>query len=164
MDTDKALREHLLALLNGHQAAMNFDDVVANFPEQFRNAFAPNVTYTPWHVVEHLRLCQWDILDYMRNPSYQYMEWPKDYWPARDATADDATWQRSVTSFQRNLDTVRAIVTDPQTDFYAPIPHGYGGHTILREVLLIADHNAYHVGELGLMRQILGAWPKNRKD
>lgn len=164
MDTDKALRKHLLALLEGRQAAMAFDDVVADFPAQFRNAFAPNVVYTPWHVVEHMRLTQWDILEYMRNPNYQHMEWPKDYWPGRDVTADDAAWQRSTDTFRHHLDAVRAIVADPKTDFYTPIPHGYGGHTILREVLLVADHNAYHVGELGLLRQVLGAWPKGRRD
>ena len=164
MDTDKALRDHLLALLRGRQAAMSFDDVVADFPPDKWNAFAPNVVYTPWHVVEHLRITQWDILDYVRNPNYQHIEWPKDYWPARDATADEAAWLRSIETFRRDHDAIRAIVTDPKTDFYAPIPHGYGGHTILREVLLAADHNAYHVGELGLMRQILDAWPKNRAE
>jgi hypothetical protein len=162
MDTDKALRDHLLALLRGRQAAMTFDDAVADFPPDRMNAFGPNVTYTPWHVVEHMRITQWDILDYVRNPNYQHMEWPKDYWPAKEATADVATWQRSVQSFQDDLNAIRAIVTDPNTDFYSPIPHGYGGHTILREVLLVADHNAYHTGELGLLRQVLDAWPKDR--
>lgn len=163
MDTDKALREHLLALLRGRQAYMSFDDAVADFPPQFRNAFAPNVPYTPWHVIEHMRIAQWDILDYIRNPDYKHLDWPKDYWPARDATADDAAWQRSIEMFRNDLDAIRAIVTDPKTDFYAPIPHGYGGHTILREVLLVADHNAYHIGELGLLRQVLGAWPSDRE-
>jgi hypothetical protein len=164
MDTDKALRDHLLALLRGRQAAMTFDDVVEDFPPDKMNALAPNVSYTPWHVIEHLRITQWDILDYMRNPGYQHMAWPKDYWPDKDATADIAAWEKTVQSFRSDMDAVRAIVTDPKTDFYTPIPHGYGGHTILREVLLVADHNAYHVGELGLMRQILDAWPKDRRD
>lgn len=163
MDTDNALRDHLLALLRGRQAAMTFDDAVADFPPDKRNAFAPNVIYTPWHVIEHMRITQWDILDYMRNPNYQHKSWPKDYWPARDAMADDAAWTRSVETFRRHLDLVREIVSDPQTDFYAPILHGSRGHTILREVLLVADHNAYHIGELGLMRQVLGAWPPDHK-
>jgi hypothetical protein len=164
MDTDKALRDHLLALLRGRQAAMNFDDVVADFPPDKMNAFAPNVSYTPWHVVEHMRITQWDILDYMRNPDYREIEWPKDYWPPKDAMADVKAWEQTIQSFWRDMDEIKSIVTDPKTDFYAPIPHGYGGHTILREVLLVADHNAYHVGELGLMRQILDAWPKGRSD
>ncbi len=164
MDTDRALRDHLLALLRGRQAAMNFDDVVADFPPDKINAFAPNVSYTPWHLIEHMRITQWDILDYMRNPNYQHMAWPKDYWPAQNATADVAAWQRTIESFRSDLDAVRAIVTDPRTNFYTPIPHGYGGHTILREVLLVADHNAYHIGELGLLRQILGAWPPDRQE
>ncbi len=163
MDTDKALRDHLLALLRGRQAAMNFDDVVADFPPEKMNAFAPNVSYTPWHVIEHLRVTQWDILDYMRNPDYREIEWPKDYWPPKDATADVKSWQQTIQTFRRDLNEIKSVVTDPKTDFYAPIPHGYGGHTILREVLLVADHNAYHVGELGLLRQILDAWPKGRK-
>jgi hypothetical protein len=164
VDTDKALRNHLLALLRGRQAAMNFDDVVADFPPEKMNTFAPNVPYTPWHVIEHLRITQWDILDYMRNPDYREIEWPKDYWPLKDTKADVAAWQRTIESFRSDLDAVRAIVNDPKTDFYTPIPHGYGGHTILREVLLVADHNAYHIGELGLLRQILGAWPKGRQE
>jgi hypothetical protein len=162
MDTDKTLRDHLLALLRGRQAAMNFDDVVADFPPDKMNVFAPNVSYTPWHVVEHLRITQWDILDYMRNPNYREIEWPKDYWPPKNATADVEAWQQTIQSFRRDMDQIKSIVTDPKTDFYTPIPHGYGGHTILREVLLVADHNAYHVGELGLLRQILDAWPKGR--
>jgi len=163
MDTDKALRDHLLALLRGRQAAMNFDDVVADFPPDKMNTFPPNVSYTPWHVLEHMRITQWDILDYMRNPNYQEMAWPKDYWPPKEAHADVKAWEQTIQMFRHDLDEIRAIVTDPKTDFYAPIPHGYGGHTILREVLLVADHNAYHIGELGILRQVIRAWPNDRE-
>jgi hypothetical protein len=158
MTDDQALRQHVVALLRGHQAHMNFEDAVADFPAAFINVKPPNVEYTFWHLVEHLRFTQWDILDYMRNPNYQSAVWPQDYWPAKDAQADEAAWRQSIESFQSDARAIEAIVLDPQTDLTAPIPHGYGGHTILREALLVADHNAYHVGELGILRQVAGAW------
>jgi hypothetical protein len=160
MNADEALRKELLALLEGQQAHMTFEDAVANFPLDLANTRPPNVEYTPYHLVEHLRLTQWDILDYIRNPNYKGMSWPDSYWAPRDAVADAAMWQRSIDQFLSDRRAIAGIIRDPKTDFHAPIPHGYDGHTILREVLVVADHNAYHIGELGILRQVMGAWGK----
>ena len=158
MDNDQILRQHLLNLLSVRQAHMSFDDSVKNFPPDQINTYPPNVSYTPWHLIEHLRITQWDILDYIRNPNYRYMEWPKEYWPAQDAQADAAAWQQTLDQFHADLNALEAIVRDPQTDLMAQIPHGEEGHTILREILVVADHNAYHIGELGILRQVMDAW------
>ncbi len=158
MNTDQALRNHVIALLDGGQAHMTFDDVVASFPQELINTNPPNVPYTPWHLIEHLRITQWDILEYVRNPDYTSPEWPVGYWPARIAKTDAAGWKRTIEQFRADMSAMRAIVLDPKTDLIAPIPHGYGGHTILREALLVADHNAYHIGELGILRQVMNAW------
>jgi hypothetical protein len=160
MNTDQAVRDHVIALLDGGQAHMSFEDAVANFPEAMINVKPTNVPYTFWHLIEHLRITQWDILDYSRNPNYKEISWPVDYWPERDAKTNMAGWQKTIDQFLADLAEMRAIVADPKTDLYAPIPHGYGGHTILREALLMADHNAYHIGELGILRQVMDAWPK----
>ncbi|HVU14366.1 MAG TPA: DinB family protein [Phototrophicaceae bacterium] len=160
MNTDEALRKHVLALLDGGQAHMGFDDVVADFPPDKINAYPPNVVYTPWHLIEHLRITQRDILDYIRDPNYVSPDWPVGYWPERTAKTDAAGWQKTIDQFQQDLADLRAIVADPKTDLLAPIPHGQNGHTVLREALLTADHNAYHIGELGILRQVMNAWPK----
>lgn len=162
MNADQSLRNHLLALLEGRGARMPFESAVADFPEMKINTAAPNVPYTFWHLVEHLRITQWDILDYMRNPDYTYIRWPDDYWPPRDQMADLTMWNRSVQQFRDDLEAIRAIVRNPEIDLYAQIPHGEPGHTYLREVLLVADHNAYHIGELGILRQVMSAWPDQR--
>jgi hypothetical protein len=156
------LRKWLLSLLNAELAHMPIAAAVADMPEDLINSRPPNVSYTFWHLVEHLRITQWDVLDYIRNPNYQYIEWPKDYWPAPDATTDMAGWRRSVEQFQSDLEALKAIVRDPATDFFAQIPHGEPGHNILREILVVADHNSYHIGELGILRQVTDSWPKDR--
>ena len=163
MNTDQALRQHVLYLLNMKGAHLTFDDAVADFPEQMINVFPSNVPYTPWHLVEHLRLAQWDIVEYARDPAHVSPEWPVGYWPARDATTDMAGWQHSIDEFRSELQVMQDMVADPSVDLTAPIPHGYDGHTVLREALLLADHNAYHVGELAILRQVMNAWPANRK-
>jgi hypothetical protein len=160
MNPDEILRKHVLALLDGGNAHMTFDDAVADFPMDKINEKPPNVPYTPWHLVEHLRIAQWDILEYARNPDHVSPEWPKGYWPDRGTKADAAAWERSIQQFRDDLAAMKALVKDPATDLYSPIPHGYGGHTILREALLVADHNAYHIGELGILRQVMEAWVK----
>jgi hypothetical protein len=156
---DKVLREELLHLLRGGNAHLSFDDAVADFPMDAINRRPPNVPYTPWHLLEHLRLAQWDILDFVRNPNYQEMQWPDDYWPAPDAEADAAAWDKTLATFRADLKAVEDLVNDPQTDFSATIAHG-DGQTILREILLVADHNAYHIGEFAILRQVMGTWGK----
>ncbi|MHB8647908.1 MAG: DinB family protein [Thermomicrobiales bacterium] len=159
MDGDKALREQLLHLLRGGNAHLTFDEAVADFPMTAINARPPNVPYTPWHLLEHLRLAQWDILDFIRNPNYREMKWPEEYWPAPDAEADAAAWEQTLAAFRADLKAIEAIASDPSTDLAATIPHG-DGQTILREILLVADHNAYHIGEFAILRQVMGTWEK----
>lgn len=163
MNSDQALREHVLNLLRMRGAHMSFDDAVADFPEPLINAYPPNVPYTPWHLVEHLCITQWDILEYARDPQHVSPEWPVNYWPARDAKADMAIWNQSIERFRRDLKAMQDLVADPSADLLTPIPHGYGAHTLLREALLLADHNAYHVGELGILRQVMNAWSPDHR-
>lgn len=156
--SDAELRNQLVRMLTVQQAHMGLEDAVKGFPTRDYNTRPPNVDYTFWHLLEHLRITQWDILDYCRNPNYKEMEWPKGYWPAKDATTDTAGWDHTLNQFIADRDALVAIVNNPQTDLYAQIPHGAAGHTILREILVVADHNAYHIGELGILRQVVGNW------
>ncbi len=156
--SETAIRTQLVNLLTKQQAHMNLDDALKRFPAKDFNTRPPNVEYTFWHLLEHLRITQWDILDYCRNPNYRNIEWPRDYWPAKDATTDAAGWQHTIDQFHTNLDELVAIVKDPKTDLYTPIPHGSDGHNILREILVVADHNAYHIGEFGILRQVVNNW------
>ena len=160
---DERERHELVKLLKGRNAHMTLADAAADFPSEQINSRPPNVPYTFWHLVEHLRLTQWDILDYIRNPGYAAPSWPDDYWPARDATADPAAWQASIDSFLADRQALADIVQDPATDLYAQIPHGSPGHNVLREILVVADHNAYHIGELAIQRQNMSLWPPDRK-
>lgn len=119
----------------------------------------PGVEHTPWQLLEHLRICQWDILEFSRNAEHVSPDFPDGYWPDDEAPPTDSAWDESIAAFQADLQAMRDLVTDPQTDLYSPIPHG-DGQTILREALLVADHNAYHLGQLVVVRKCLGAWPE----
>jgi hypothetical protein len=152
------LRAQLIGLLMSRDAHMTFEDAVADFPDEAMNERPPNVEYTPWHLVEHLRLTQWDILDYIVNRDYVGMEWPREYWPNLTARATRADWDTSVARFIADQAALRALIEDESRDLHAVIP-GTPGHTLLREVRIVADHNAYHVGELGILRQVMNAWP-----
>ncbi|MBK9121873.1 MAG: DinB family protein [Chloroflexi bacterium] len=158
MTADQHVREQLTNLLMLRQAHMTFEDAIDGFPATAHNMRPAGVNYSFWHLLEHLRICQWDILDYIRNPDYKELKFPDDLWPARDAEAREADWNRTVEQFLSDRDELARIVNDPATDLYAQIPHGYPGHTILREILVVADHNAYHIGELGILRQVAGLW------
>lgn len=160
MSADQTLRDQLLALLRGGNAHMSLDQAVADFPMEHINTRPPNTPYTFWHLIEHLRIAQWDILDFVRNPNYKALAWPKEYWPDPDERADQARWNETLRQFRADLKTIEEIVKNPATDFYSDLPHAKG-YTILREVLLVADHNAYHIGELGILRGVLGLWPAN---
>ena len=157
MDKDKALREHLLYLLKDRGAHLNFDAAVADLPANLRGDKVPGVPHTAWRLLEHLRICQWDILEFSRNPRHVSPSFPDGYWPKGDAPPDDGAWDRSVAGFRADLKAMQDLVADPATDLFAPIPHGEG-QTILREALLVADHNAYHLGQLVVLRRALGAW------
>jgi hypothetical protein len=137
---------------------MTFGEAVAQFPREHMNTYPPGVPYTPWHLLEHLRIAQWDILEFMRNPAYVSPDWPQGYWPSREAQTDEAGWKRTVTSFRADLQALQNLVADPATDLMKQLPHGTG-QTILREILLVADHNAYHIGEFAILRQVMQTWP-----
>jgi hypothetical protein len=155
-DRDAALRQELLFLLRGGGAHINFEDAMKDFPVQLVNRKVEGVPYTPWQVLEHMRLAQWDILEFSRNPAHVSPAWPEGYW-ADAATGNDAeAWRKTVESFRADIKAMEALVADPANDLYARILHGTG-QTILREALLVADHNAYHLGVLIALRRALEA-------
>ena len=153
-DRDKALREHLLYLLGGGGAHINFEDALKDFPEELFNARAAGVAYTPWQLLEHMRIAQWDILEFSRDAGHVSPPWPKGYWPDPAQLANAAAWRKSVEAFRADLRAMTELVADASNDLYAPIPHG-DGQTLLREALLVADHNAYHLGALVTLKNTL---------
>ena len=159
---DDPLRQQIAELLDGVGAHMPFDEAVAEFPDDAINRRPPNVEYTPWHLLEHLRLTQADILDYVTNEAYVEPSWPADYWPPRDAMATRSMFDETIRAFRADLASLRAIVVDPGRDLFSVIP-GTPGHTILREARIDADHNAYHVGEFAVLRQVMGTWPPGHR-
>jgi len=156
-DQQKPLREHLVELLKGGNAHATYDDAVADFPSKLRSQKVENLPYTAWGLLEHLRIAQWDILEFSRNSEHKSPKWPEGYWPGEDAHPNDDAWGNSIKSFHHDLTAMQKLVSDPKTDLYARIPWGEG-QTILREALLVADHNAYHVAELVMLRRLSGAW------
>ena len=157
VDRDAGLRQHLLELLNGGHAHADFDTAVRNLPLAKRGKRPQGAEHSAWEILEHLRIAQGDILEFSRNPGHQSPDWPSGYWPATPAPPDEKSWDKSVRAFRRDLKAMGDLVNSPATDLFAPIPHG-NGQTVLREALLVADHNAYHLGELVLLRRMLGAW------
>ena len=158
MKTDKIVREELLALLEGGNAHMSFSDAVSGFPLKEINRRLPHASYTVWHLLEHMRICQWDILEFIRNPDHLSPEFPAGYWPREDDMATAGQWRRTVKGFLTDLKTVQKLVKNPQTEFFKPIPHAKD-YTVFLEVLTLADHNAYHVGELVTLRRVLNMRP-----
>ncbi len=153
----KQLREHLLDLLKGGGAHATFDAAVKDLPEKLRGVKPSGLPHTAWMLLEHLRLAQWDILEFSRNPKYQAPKWPGDYWPKTEAPPSAFAWNKSIQQFRSDLKAMQSLVANPDTDLYARIPRG-DGQTILREAFLVADHNAYHLGQLIDVRRLLGAW------
>jgi hypothetical protein len=163
MATDiQLVREQLIEAIEARGAHMPFDAAVADFPAEGMNRRIPNGVYTPWHLLEHIRFAQADILDYIRNRTYLAPTWPDHYWPARDATATPADFEATVDGFRRDRAALRDLVADPATDLFATIP-GTPGHTILREIRVTGAHNAYHIGEFAILRQVMGTWPAGRE-
>jgi hypothetical protein len=163
MSLDTHLRQQLSDLLKTDNAHMSFEDAVADFPDDKINHRPANVPYSFWHLVEHLRITQKDILDYLNDANYEEMHWPKDYWPAPDATTDRSGWDDSIAAFLADRDALVAIVDNPATDLTAGVPSN-PSHSILREMLIVADHNAYHIGELAILRQVDNAWGPSHQD
>lgn len=150
-------RVRLAAALRGHVAHLSFDDAVRDFPAGLMNEKPNNVPYTFWHQLEHIRITQWDLLRYIGDPGHQSPNWPVDYWPAQDATADAAAWDRTVARYHEDLNELVALVEDPGTTLLEPIAH-MDNRSIMRSAMMVVDHTAYHLGEFVMARQILGAW------
>jgi hypothetical protein len=156
-DQEQVLRKHLDELLAGGGAHAKFEDVIKNLPVNLRGKKPAKFPHSPWMLLEHLRLAQWDILEFSRNEKYVSPKWPEGYWPKTPAPPNTTAWNKSVQQFQSDRKAMQELVADPNTDLFAPIPWGEG-QTILREALLVADHNAYHIAQLVDVRRLLGAW------
>lgn len=161
MSTPKELRDQLLHALKGGSAHEEILSALSGVPEEARARRAAGLPHTLWQLLEHLRICQWDILEYARNPEHESPEFPKGYWPETDAPADDNAWEKSLREFRTDLEALQKIVNDPAVDLVAPIPH-LDGVTWLRELMLVVNHNAYHVGQFLDLRRALGCWEVRR--
>lgn len=156
---DQVLRKQLSAFLDGGKAHVDYRDAVADMPAERQGENPAALPYTPWQQLEHMRMSQWDILEYIRNPKYVSPPWPSGYWPGPMPPGPDA-WQHSVQEFERDRNSLRGLIEDPATSLLAQLPHGKKGHTVLREILLAVDHTAYHLGELIVLRRLLKSWPE----
>lgn len=153
-NNDRALRDQLISLLDGGNAHLNFNEFVNDFPVEKCGTRINDLPYTPWQVMEHMRIAQWDILEFSRDATHVSPKWPKGYWPSEDETGTPDLWNETVEKFQADLEAFEDLVRDPANDLFAPIPHG-AGQTILREALVLADHNSNHLGALILMARML---------
>jgi hypothetical protein len=154
---ETALHELVARLLAWEDAHVSFDSAVADFPARLRGTQPPGLPYSGWQLVEHLRITQHDILDFCENAAYKEMKWPDDYWPRSPAPPSSAAWTGSIRQYRADRKALQKLAADPKVDLYAKIPHG-SGQTYLRELILVADHTAYHVGQLVLVRRLLGIW------
>ena len=152
-----ALREHLLNLLAGKGAHVEFDKAVADFPEELRGKLVASSPHTAWQLLEHIRIAQWDIVEFSRNPKHVSPKWPEGYWPKTAMPPDAHAWDNSIRQCRHDLGVMRKLISDPAVDLLAKIPGG-DGQTLLREALILADHNSYHLGQFVLLRKLLGAW------
>lgn len=157
METQRVAQKELVALLRAGNAHMSVEDVVADFPVSRINDKAPNMPYAPWQILEHMRRVQNDIIRFIQEPDYASPPWPEGFFPSPSERADEAEWQKIIQDFQSDRNLLEKMAKDPQTDLFGPIAHT-GTYTIFREIVLAADHNAYHTGELALMRQVMKAW------
>lgn len=154
---DDPVRRHVLTLLDGKGAHVGFDGAVADLRPSDRGRRPPGMPHSPWEILEHLRIAQHDIVEFSRDPGYESPEWPEGYWPETPEPPSESAWERSVETFRAGTEAMKTMVADPDADLYTPFPWG-DGQTLLREALLVADHNAYHLGELVAVRRMLGAW------
>jgi hypothetical protein len=162
MAAQDILRVQLLEFIDGRGAHLPFEAAVADFPDDGINQRPPNIAYTPWHLLEHIRIAQWDIVDYILNRAYLAPDWPDEYWPAPDATATRRRFAQTIKAFRADRRALHELVADPAADLLATIA-GTPGHTILREVRVVGAHNAYHIGEFAILRQVMGTWPPGRR-
>lgn len=154
---NKELIKTLEQFLNGGHAHATFDDAVKGLPAELRGKIPEGLPYSIWQIVEHIRITQWDILEFSRNPKHESPAWPEGYWPKETAPASDAAWKKCLTQIKHDLKEFIDLLKDPDADLYKPFPHGDGQH-LLREAMLIADHTSYHTGEIIVLRRLLGAW------
>ena len=147
----------MIELLDGGSAHLDFEAAIADLPVELRGAKPPELPHSPWRLLEHMRIAQWDILRFSVDPNHVSPQFPAGYWPEGDGPPDPSAWDRSVEAFRSDLLSMKDLVADPKTDLFAPIAHGQG-QTILREALLVADHNSYHLGQMVVVRRLLGAW------
>ena len=154
---DAAIRDHLARVLDWGDARVTFDKAVADVPAHMRGVAPPGLPHSIWQLVEHIRLAQHDILDFSRNAKYKEMKWPDDYWPASAGPGSDAAWKKSLARVRADRKALQQMAVDRSIELNAKIPHGTG-QTVLRELLLVADHTSYHVGQIVLIRQLLGIW------
>ena len=161
---DNGIREHVAKLLSATNAHLDFDNAVSRIPVDLRTVIPHGATHSAWQLLEHLRIAQWDILEFSRNPSHISPTFPDGYWPSRNTTPDEDAWEKSVSAFRADRTALLELATNEATDLLAPIPHGTG-QTILRECFVIAKHNSYHLGQLVLLGRLLGVWQEdgNRK-
>jgi hypothetical protein len=157
MTDDLSLREQLRRLLDWEEAHVTFDKAAAGIPVKLRGAKPRGFPFSPWQLIEHLRITQQDILDFCRNPHYKERDWPDDYWPASPVPSSASAWDKSIRQFRHDRKALQQLAMDTTIDLGARIPHGTG-QTYLRELVLVADHSAYHVGQLVLVRRLLGIW------
>ena len=162
MRDDQVLREQLLALLKGGNAHMGLEEAVAEFPSKDYNHRPRQVKYTFWHLLEHIRMVQHDILEFVRDPNYVSPQWPEGYWPGENELANQDRWDQTIRGIQKDHAEILGMVGDTNTNLTAPLPHA-PDYNLLREVLLVTDHMAYHLGEFAILRQVVGNWPGNRK-
>jgi uncharacterized damage-inducible protein DinB len=155
--SDRALREQLAALLQWEDAHAGLERIAEGVPQDRWAAKAPGLPYTLWQLLEHIRLAQHDILDFSRNPNYTELRWPDDYWPSADAKPTAAEVEASLAALRKDREDLMAMARDPAIDLFARIPHG-SGQTYLRELLLVADHTSYHLGQMVAVRRALGIW------
>jgi hypothetical protein len=157
MAADSELRRELVALLDGRNAHIGFEDVVAVFPARLRGERPRGLPHSPWMLLEHMRIAQWDILEFSRNAKHVSPAWPQGYWPEKAAPAGARSWNESIRKFKEDLAAMEELVRNPQTDLLARIEWGEG-QTILREAMLVADHNSYHLGQLLDVARLFGLW------
>ncbi|GAB3650595.1 DinB family protein [Echinicola sediminis] len=157
MNSD-TIRKHLSRLLQWEDAHVNFDTAIDGIPEELRGVQPQGLSYSPWQLLEHLRIAQHDILDFCQNPDYKELAWPEEYWPKSIAPASKDEWENSIGQYRSDREALIKMATNPNLDLAATIPHG-SGQSYLRELLLVADHNSYHIGQLVAVRRLLGIWP-----
>jgi hypothetical protein len=157
MSDAQTVRDHLLYLLRGGGAHLDFESAVDDLPSRSRGSRPSGLPYSPWELVEHMRIAQSDILEFCQDADYESPEWPAGYWPGDPTPPDVGAWDRTIDNFRKDARAIQDLIADPHVDLFAPIPHG-DGQTILREALLVADHNAYHIGQLIVVRRALGVW------